>query len=102
MVTITARTPDLRGMFSLQLHESVLSGLARNANLPVSSTGLAHSLSMEHAGRLERWADACDNPTGQRAFLARAIAALIRVGDGIVVFPTPAAASGGFWEAASR
>jgi hypothetical protein len=70
MVTIRPDDPVLRDMFSLDLHEAVFDAL-------VEAGAITDALF--DSEQLEAWADGCDNPTGQRAALARAIAQLRRV-----------------------
>lgn len=79
-VALVPADPQLAGMFRLELHDAVFRGL-------VDSGAIVDGyLDPE---RLERWADGCDNPTGQRATLCRAIAHLRRLGP--LVLEGPAA-----------
>jgi hypothetical protein len=70
MVTIRPDDPELRDMFHLELHEAVFEALVEAGAV---TSGLFD------ADRLESWADGCDNPAGQRAAMARAIAQLRRI-----------------------
>lgn len=87
----------LKPMFQLRLHQSLVSGLF--GAVGISDSGV---IDAEDADQLERWADhVCDNPTGQRAAIARMIANAIRAGNGLEVKPEPATAVGTFWDAVS-
>ena len=70
MVTIRPDHPELRDMFNLELHEAVFEALVEAGAV---TDGLFD------AEQLETWADGCDNPTGQRAAMARVIAQLRRI-----------------------
>lgn len=70
MVTLRPDDPELEGMFRLELHSAVFSALVESG---------AITDGMFDAEQLERWADTCENPAGQRAAMARAIAQLRRV-----------------------
>ena len=70
MVTIRPREPEQRDMFRLEVHDAVFEALIEEGAIV---DGL---LDPE---QLEGWADSCDNPQGQRASMARAIAQLRRV-----------------------
>jgi hypothetical protein len=70
MVILRPDDPELEGMFRLELHSAVFSALVEAG---------AITNGMFDAEQLERWADTCENPTGQRAAMARAIAQLRRV-----------------------
>lgn len=78
-------------LLSLSLHPSLWVGLA-------SAASLRAEVGPAEAARLNDWADnVCDNPAGQRAALARAVAALAAV-EPLRVQPGPPTARG-FWEA---
>lgn len=62
--------PQLDGLFHLELHPSVFQALVEAG---------AITNAVFDAEQLEAWADGCENPTGQRASMARAIAQLRRV-----------------------
>lgn len=87
----SASTPAL---VVLQMHDSLWSGLR-------VATGIRDGvLSHTDAGLLNTWADdVCDNPGGQRAALARAVASLIAVGGTLRVELETRKFSGDFWEA---
>ena len=70
MVTIRPDDPELRDMFHLELHEAVFEAL-------VEAGAITNALF--DSEQLEAWAAACDNPVGQRAAMARAIAQLRRI-----------------------
>jgi len=70
MVTFRPEHPELRGLFRLEVHDAVFDALVEEGAI------VDAYLDPE---TLERWADHCDNPTGQRASMARAIAQLRRV-----------------------
>jgi hypothetical protein len=70
MVTIRPDDPVLKDMFSLELHETVFDAL-------VEAGAITNALF--DSEQLEAWAAGCENPTGQRAAMARAIAQLRRV-----------------------
>lgn len=89
--------PALAPMLTLQLHGSLVSGL--QAATGVSFAG--PTLDADAAEQLDAWANSSDNPTGQRADLARAIAGLIRAGNGANVGELPSNAPRGFWEVVS-
>lgn len=83
------------GALSLALHPSLFRGLCDAVGLETTSFGGAE------ADSLDAWAIGCDNPSGQRADLARSIAALVRV-SGTLAVREPAPRGGGFWELAAR
>jgi hypothetical protein len=71
MITFLPEDPSLAGMFRLDVHESVFEQLVEEGAI------VDGYLDPEH---LETWAERCDNPDGQRATMARAIAQLRRLG----------------------
>jgi hypothetical protein len=70
MVSLRPTDAQLSGLFRLELHEAVFDALVE---------GGAVTDGYLDADRLEAWADRCENPTGQRAAMARAIAQLRRI-----------------------
>jgi hypothetical protein len=78
-------------MLTLELHPSLARGLFQSADLAMTG-----SLAGVHADRLISWAATCENPVGQKADLARAVAALVRVTDGLKIENEQPAR--GFWE----
>lgn len=81
------------GMLALRLHASLAAGLFEAARIdPTVVLGPAH------AATLDEWAATCENPAGQKADLARAVAGLIRVSVALDVASDTPARSGGFWE----
>lgn len=82
------------GMLELRLHESLYKGLLQAAGLRNNQV-----LTDSESDRLERWADTCDNPSGQRAALARTLANLLRVSRLVVLREVPEHRPGGLWEA---
>jgi len=71
MLRLTPDDPRLEAMVGLELHESVFQALVDDGAI------VDGYLDPDH---LEAWADTCDNPRGQRATLARAIAQLRGLG----------------------
>jgi hypothetical protein len=71
MVRLSPADPRLEAMVGLELHESVFQALVDDG---VITDGHFDP------DQLEGWAAGCENPTGQRASLARAIAQLRRLG----------------------
>lgn len=70
MVTFRPEHPELLGLFRLEIHDAVFDALVEQGAIVDGYLDPAH---------LEQWADGCDNPDGQRAAMARAIAQLRRV-----------------------
>lgn len=70
MVIFRPDDPQLRDMFRLEVHDAIFEALIEDGAIV---DGLLDP------DPLERWADSCDNPKGQRAAMARAIAQLRRV-----------------------
>lgn len=70
MVTIRPVDPAVQGMFTFELHDQVFDALVEQ--------GAIRDAHLD-PDRLEQWADACDNPDGQRATLVRALAQLRRL-----------------------
>ena len=70
MVNLRPQDPGLRELFRLELHGEVFDALVE--------AGAIVDGHLE-AAQLEAWADGCENPDGQRAAMARAIAQLRRV-----------------------
>lgn len=70
MVILRPDDPKLEGLFQLELHPSVFQALVEAG---------AITNAVFDPDTLEAWADGCENPTGQRASMARAIAQLRRV-----------------------
>lgn len=70
MVTLRPDDPSLRDLFRLEVHPSVFDALVEAG---------AITDGMFDPARLEAWADTSDNPAGQRAAMARAIAQLRRI-----------------------
>ncbi len=70
MVSFRPDDPLLRDMFRLELHDAVFDALVEEGAIVDGFLD---------PGQLESWADGCDNPEGQRAAMARAIAQLRRV-----------------------
>jgi hypothetical protein len=70
MVTLRPQEADLRDLFRLELHPTIFDALVE-----------AGAITDGHLDpdALEAWADRCENPTGQRAAMARAIAQLRRI-----------------------
>lgn len=85
------------GMFVLELHESLWEGLITAGAVVRGVT----EITAYSAALLDRWADGCENPSGQRANLARGIARLAAVSPLAVDVPAPAA-GGTFWDRAQR
>lgn len=90
--------PQLQDLLSMRIHGSVIDALREVGALPHSPL-----LTEDDAPGLRNWAASTNNPSGQRAALARAIAELITVGNGArlerIVVPTHQV---GFWDTASR
>lgn len=77
----------------LLMHDSLWLGLRAATGIDVDVLG------HEHAGLLNSWADdVCDNPSGQRAALARAVASLITVAGMLAVTQETHPPPRGFWE----
>jgi hypothetical protein len=72
MITFIPEDPALAGMFRFEVHPSVFDQLVEEGAIVDGYLDPAH---------LERWADGCENPHGQRAAMARAIAQLRRLGS---------------------
>jgi hypothetical protein len=70
MVTLRPRDPGARELFALELHPSIFDAL-------IEAGAITDGFLDPDA--LEAWADRCDNPMGQRAAMARAIAQLRRI-----------------------
>ena len=70
MVTFRPDDPQQRDMFRLEVHDAIFEALIEEGAI------VDGFLDPE---QLESWADGCDNPGGQRAAMARAIAQLRRV-----------------------
>lgn len=84
------------GMLELHLHSSLFNGLC------VAVFGdRRHSLGASDAHKLDEWAATCENPNGQKADLARAVAGLLRVA-GPMLARRPQAKAEDFWSAAAR
>lgn len=94
MITLRAPTTTAPVPVMLMMHDSLWLGLR-------SATGInGDVLGHEHAGLLNSWADdVCDNPSGQRAALARAVASLITVAGMLAVTQETPAPPRDFWEA---
>lgn len=91
---LSPQDPSLAQSLTLRLHESLVAGLR--------STGALHGdrLSTSDAAALTAWANTCDNPSGQRAALARMVAGVALFGNGAVLTLEPVtAARTGFWGA---
>jgi hypothetical protein len=71
MITFVPEDPSLAGMFRFDVHEVVFEQLVEEGAI------VDGYLDPDH---LETWAAQCDNPDGQRATMARAIAQLRRLG----------------------
>lgn len=98
MTNIVPIAEPLRQGVSLTVHESITAGLERESGVTIAGT-----LSTEDGRLLGDWADnVCDNPSGQRADIARAIAAIVRAGNGARVVTAEPMAGGTFWDAVSR
>jgi hypothetical protein len=86
---------DTQGMLGVVLHPSLWRGLCDAASLTPEVT---NTLTLEEATDLDHWANnVCDNPSGQRADLARSVAGLLRVTGSLQVIQNRSK-SGGFWE----
>jgi hypothetical protein len=75
MVRLAPDDTRLEPMVGLELHESVFQALVDDGAIVDGYLDPVH---------LEAWADTCDNPRGQRASLARAIAQLRRLGPLVI------------------
>lgn len=97
--TVSAvRLVSANGTIGVALHDSLWRGLVE-----VTALGNVRDLGQRDAVTLDHWADAlCDNPTGQRADLARSIAGLIRVSGGLTVVRLSGDPSGDFWSSVSQ
>lgn len=91
---------DTQGMLAVALHASLWRGLCDAANLTPEIT---NTLTLKEATDLEHWANnICDNASGQRADLARAVAGLVKVTGSLQVAQRTAPASGGFWDVVGK
>jgi len=93
--TITPSDPQTRAMFTLTVHQSLGEGIVAAGAL----NRFQGELTEADAHRLEDWAAFhCDNPHGQRAAFARAVAGLIRLAGGVRCDWVVSAPEGGFWD----
>ena len=101
---ITPLDPGLRGAFSLFVDESLWAGLVKNG--AIGSVDLASScrLGRPEVERLVAWAAGLDNPLGQRAAFARAIAELVTLGNGATVerYDERSVSGHTFWTASAQ
>ena len=88
---------DLREMLTLRIHRSFIAGLEKASGVAFGN-GEGKTLNRDDAARLDDWANSYENPTGQRADLARSIAGIVRAGGGATVGALPSNAPRGFWE----
>lgn len=95
--SVTLANPTLQPMLKMSLHRSLVEGMRGTGVLPMRA-----NLTEEDATRLEVWSQHCDNPGGQKAALARALAELIRVGDGVTLVAGTTPVTGNFWDAVAQ
>lgn len=91
---------DTEGMFIFIMHPSLWRGICEAANLTPEIT---NTLGPEDSIALDHWAEyICDNPSGQRSDLARAVAGLIRVTGSLRITQDNKGGASNFWEAVGQ